>query len=234
MGDADAGIKKLSASQQRRDLTELDEVLPVLGGRLTDLEFLARRIKTGETPRKAAKEIVEQAASEIQKLFLSTGSDEKRAWTPQQAWLLIKQLSKNEDLRYNETLLSDVFKSGGDAALTALEQAEFISIQSHGGRPYSIKPGRPVYSSAFRRLTEDTVLSSKQEMALLSESIKAETQTLEKCEQELHFLGELPKQPAELNGRVQWLLGKIYASQIKIEGYEKQQAELKKVLLSEY
>ncbi|TKX19564.1 putative mitochondrial escape protein [Elsinoe australis] len=234
MGDADAGIKKLSASQQRRDLTELDEVLPVLGGRLTDLEFLARRIKTGETPRKAAKEIVEQAASEIQKLFLSTGSDEKRAWTPQQAWLLIKQLSKNEDLRYNETLLSDVFKSGGDAALTALEQAEFISIQSHGGRPYSIKPGRPVYSSAFRRLTEDTVLSSKQEMALLSESIKAETQTLEKCEQELHFLGELPKQPAELNGRVQWLLGKIYASQIKIEGYEKQQAELKKVLLSEF
>ena len=68
--DAEAGIKKLTPSQRRKDLGELDSVLPALGGRLTDLEFLARRIKAGETPRKAVREIVEQSASEILKMFV--------------------------------------------------------------------------------------------------------------------------------------------------------------------
>jgi hypothetical protein len=54
--DADAeevasGEKRgLTPSQMRTDLDELDGVIQVLGGRLTDLEFLARRIKTGESP----------------------------------------------------------------------------------------------------------------------------------------------------------------------------------------
>ena len=49
--DAQAGEKPLLPSQKREDLSELDECIEVLGGRLTDLEFLARRIKTGETPK---------------------------------------------------------------------------------------------------------------------------------------------------------------------------------------
>jgi hypothetical protein len=53
--DADAeeqaeGDKKLTPSQMRSDLKELDSVIEKLGGRLTDLEFLARRIKSGESP----------------------------------------------------------------------------------------------------------------------------------------------------------------------------------------
>ena len=42
---------KNSSLQQTADLAELDGVIEILGGRLTDLEFLARRIKTGETPK---------------------------------------------------------------------------------------------------------------------------------------------------------------------------------------
>jgi hypothetical protein len=37
-------------SEARQDLGELEHCIETLGGRLTDLEFLARRIKTGETP----------------------------------------------------------------------------------------------------------------------------------------------------------------------------------------
>ena len=48
--DAADGDKKLTPSQKRDDLGELDGCIETLGGRLTDLEFLARRIKTGETP----------------------------------------------------------------------------------------------------------------------------------------------------------------------------------------
>lgn len=42
---------KALPSQYREDLGELDESIETLGGRLTDLEFLARRIKGGETPK---------------------------------------------------------------------------------------------------------------------------------------------------------------------------------------
>lgn len=49
--DIPASESKPLPSQARDDLSELDDCLETLGGRLTDLEFLARRIKTGETPK---------------------------------------------------------------------------------------------------------------------------------------------------------------------------------------
>ncbi len=45
------GEGKVLPSQCRKDLIELDECIETLGGRLSDLELLARRIKTGETPK---------------------------------------------------------------------------------------------------------------------------------------------------------------------------------------
>ena len=48
--DFDSHEDKLTPSQRRKDLGELDDCIGALGGRLTDLEFLARRIKTGESP----------------------------------------------------------------------------------------------------------------------------------------------------------------------------------------
>jgi hypothetical protein len=49
------GEKPLPPSQRRTDLHELDGSIEILGGRLTDLEFLARRIKTGETPNSTSR-----------------------------------------------------------------------------------------------------------------------------------------------------------------------------------
>ena len=238
--DTDSGYEKLTPSQRRKDLHELDDVLPVLGGRLTDLEFLARRIKAGETPKKSAREIVDQSASEILKMFLSAGpgagSEEKRDFTASQAWVLVKQLAgaDNGSLRYNEVLLNPMYGGGADRALAALEQVELISIQSSAGRPYAIRPGRPVYAAAFRKLVNDKVLRSRMDLAVLGECIKQESAAIDKAEQELHLLGELPKQPAELTARVQWLLGKIMTSQTKVEHWETEQAALKKILTSEY
>ncbi|WPH00766.1 mitochondrial escape protein 2 [Acrodontium crateriforme] len=226
--------KKLTPSQKRTDLRELDDVIPLLGGRLTDLEFLARRIKTGETPLKAVREIVDQSASEILKMFLLLGGSETRDWTSAQAWTLVRSLAAQEVLRFNEVLLLDTYKSGGDKALAALEQAELISVQSLNGRPYSIKPGKPVYQSAFQRLVDDKVLSAKMDLALLGDAISGANKSIDKYEQELHLLGKLPKQPAELRSRIQWLLANVATQQSKIEGWEKESAILKKVLQSEY
>ena len=231
--EQDKETKQLTPSQKRQDLRELDECIGQLGGRLTDLEFLARRIKAGETPSKAVKEIVDQSASEILKMFLLSGAED-RLWTTQQAWTLVKRLAGNEILRYNELLLAAPFSSGGDKAIAALEQAELISVQSPNGRPLSVKPGKPVYQPAFKRLVEDRVLAARMDLGLVGDAIGSENKSIDGCEQELRLLGELPKQPGELHGRMEWLLAKIASSQRNIEGYEKESAGLKKILVSEY
>jgi len=235
--------RNLTPSQKRRDLRELDSVIGQLGGRLTELEFLARRIKAGETPTRAVREIVDQASSEIMKMHLlqipgSSGSSDDRNWTAAQAWTLVRQLASTDLLRYNEVLLSDAFKTSGapsgETALAALEQAELITVQSQNGRPYSVRPGKPVYLKAFQQLVDDRVLAAKMDLAMAGEAIAAENRSIDKYEQELRLLGGLPTQPSQLRDRVGWLLGKIAASQTKLESLEKQSAELKKVLQTEF
>jgi hypothetical protein len=230
------GSSKEVPSETRTDLTELDSCLNLLGGRLTDLEFLARRIKTGETPQKAVDEIIEQSASEILKMYIfGIDEAESRHWSPEQAWFLIKQLAENESLRYNEILLDDTYKTNGERTLRALEQAELITIvSSPSGRPSLIKPGKPVYHPAFKRLIEDRVLRSRLDLAILTELVKGENATIEKCESELLKLSEIEGTPAGIGGRVRYLLAKLAKSQEKIEGYELEQGVLKKVLSKEH
>lgn len=176
-----------------KDLQELDEVITVLGGRLTDLEFLARRMKTGQSPKQAVREIIDQSASEILKLFLlsnkppsGSGSGGTK-YSTEQAWTLIKEIAKKESLRYNEVLLSNTFASStapgvenGELALESLANAELITVRSHRGRPQTIQAGKPVYQAAFNALLKDPVLRAKMDLAVLTELAKVEGKTIEK------------------------------------------------------
>ena len=223
--------KNLTPSQRRSDLDELDSVIDVLGGRLTDLEFLARRIKSGESPGSAVRQIIEQSASEILKMYLL---DTDRKWTPQQAWLLIKELAANETLKYNELLLHSLF-SNGEPVLQSLEQAEMISIASKNGRPQSIKPGKPVYQAAFEYLTSDEVLKAKMDLAILGELIAKENKDLDKAETELRLLAELGTNvSSDLKPRVRYLLGKVLASQQNVERMEGEGSLMKKIMKEKF
>jgi hypothetical protein len=182
----------------------------------------------------AVQEIIEQSASEILKMYLLDVDVATRNWTPQQAWLLIKQLAKDEMLRYNEILLSNVYKDGGERTLQALEQAELISISSSNGRPHAIKPGKPVYLAAFKYLTEDDVLRSRLDLAILTQLIGIENKNIDKFESELRLLADLPGQPKQLLPRINWLLNKSQASHAKVEKYEAEGATLKKLLTEQY
>ena len=228
--DTSEDQKNITPSQLRSDLDELDSVINVLGGRLTDLEFLARRIKAGESPGSAVRQIIEQSASEILKMYLL---DTDRKWTPQQAWTIVKELAANENLKYNELLLNTLFSSNGESVLQSLEQAELISISSKNGRPQSIKPGKPVYLSAFQYLTEDDVLRAKMDLAILTELIAAENKNVDKAESELKVLAELPN-ASDLKPRVRYLLGKVLVAQQNVEKMEKEGGGLKKVMRDKY
>ncbi|OJK03285.1 hypothetical protein ASPACDRAFT_50635 [Aspergillus aculeatus ATCC 16872] len=200
------------------NLSDLDSCIQVLGGRVTDLEFMARRIEAGESPLAAVTRIIEQSASEILKMFILGSDTTSKSWTQEQAWHLIKTLANAKDaaLPYNQILLSDLFKDNGEASLRALEQAELISINSVNGCPDVVKPGKPVYRAVFKRLTENKTLSSRLDLEILKQLISVENKSISKYEEELQLLGTLPKQPWELASRIKWLLGKVYSSQNKV------------------
>lgn len=198
-------------------------------------------LSIGQTPKRAIAEIIEQSASEIMKMYLLAVDKGDRKFSIEQAWFLVKALSKDEELRYNEVLLSNTFASSlttsgssGESVLEALSAAELISIKSYKGRPQSIKAGKPVYQAAFKLLTEDTVLKSRLDLAVLTELTKIETKSIDKYEVELNMLGSLPRQPREVGPRVQFLLSKLATSQQKVEAWEKEIGALKKVLTNEF
>ncbi|KAL4801465.1 RNA12 protein-domain-containing protein [Aspergillus unguis] len=226
---------KHKENQKGEDLAELDSCIGVLGGRLTDLEFMAHRIEAGETPRGAVTRIVEQSASEILKMFILGPETDSQKWSRQQAWHLIKTLahSKGGSVPYNHIVQSDLFKSNGQA-LHELEQAELISIVVVNGSPERVKAGRPVYQAVFKRLTENKTLSNRLELELLTQLIGKENKSIGAYEEELLLLGKLPKQPRELTSRIQWLLHKVYSSQSKIERYEAESSALQKALQSQH
>jgi hypothetical protein len=251
-GDQEASTEDkeriLKEGTYRKDLEELDECIESLGGRLTDLEFLARRLKSGQSPKRAVAEIIEQSASEIIKMYFPTatgggggagGGDKK--WSPEQAWYLVREIAQKESLRYNEVLLSNTFASStstsaaanGEAALEALANAELIVVTSHKGRPQTIRAGKPVYQAAFRSLLDDGVLRAKMDLALLTELAKVEAKGIDKVEQELGLLGQLPNMPFQTGERVTYLLNKLEAGQKKIQKFEAEMGELKKVLTTE-
>ncbi|KAI0436877.1 RNA12 protein [Xylaria telfairii] len=241
-GTDNLNLKENEKIADTPDLEGLDDCIGTLGGRLTDLEYLARRIKAGQSPKQAVAEITEQSASEIMKMFLLPGKatdDGEHKWSMEQAWYLVNLLSKNDTLRYNEVLLSDTFSSSltapdGESALEGLANAELITVRSGAGRPRSIVVGKPVYQAAFRQLAADKVLSAKMELARLKELVKIEGATIEKAEKELALLGSLPHQYWGARDRVEYLSNKVQGAQGKIWAYEREIGQLKKVLSTQY
>ncbi|KAI9158394.1 Mitochondrial escape protein 2 [Paramyrothecium foliicola] len=230
------------AQATKPDLAELDECISTLGGRLTDLEFFSRRLRTGQAPRQALTEIVDENATDIVKMFLlGKTSDTERKWSTQQAWHLVKALAKNPSLRYNQILLSPAFASSttpaaadGEAALESLTSAELISVKFHKGRPQTITAGKPLHQAAFSVLQHDSVLRAKMDLAVLSETAKGEAKSIDSVENELALLGSLPKQTSETAGRISYLLKKLEGSHNKIAQLDTEMATLKKILNEEY
>ncbi|KAH6900119.1 RNA12 protein-domain-containing protein [Thelonectria olida] len=224
---------------RRPDLAELDECINTLGGRLTDLEFLARRLRTGQTPKEAVHEIVNETATDVVRMFLlgKSSDTESKKWSPQQAWHLIKSLAQNPTLRYNQIVLSPTFAAStidAETALDSLTSSELIAVKTHQGRPQTITAGKPLHQAAFAVLLHDQVLKAKMDLDILTEVSKAEAKSIDKVETELSLLGSLPRQTGETAGRITFLLAKLEASQAKISQWDQEMGRLKKILNEEY
>jgi RNA12 protein len=157
-----------------------------------------------------------------------------RNWTPEQAWYLIREMAtvKNGIVPYNQLMLSDLFKEHLEEKLRSLEQADLILVISTNSRPHAVKPGRPVYHAAFKRLIEDRVLRSRMDLAILTQLVRNENQIVSRYEDELHLLGNLETLQHQVDPRIQWVLSRLRSSQAKINQYEKESALLRDFLKS--
>ncbi|EEA23126.1 mitochondrial escape protein 2 [Talaromyces marneffei ATCC 18224] len=225
--DDDESSTKPKAPPQ--GLEGLDRCIELVGGRLTDLEFMAHRIKSGESPKSALKHIIEQAAAEIAKAYVfdanSTYTQDAPTWTREQAWYLIKTIAedKNGSVPYSNIIVSDLFNSAdGERTLSALEQKELITVTAVNGRPAAIKPGRPIYHSAFKYLTQDDILRNRLDLGIVREMIARENQTIAKCEAELHLMGDPEKYPSDVKWRMRWVAKRLEDAHWRLEKFERQ------------
>ena len=238
---------------------ELDTSITILGGRLTDLEALATRIISGEGPSLAVAQIVNTSAAEIVKIYFSLGHQQDdpkfpRKWSAEQAWYLITLLTtasaapkpdpgintlsspegiEHGSIRYSSLLLHPLFKSpSGEESVQSLAHSDLINILTHPsglGRPYAIRPGRPVYKAAFAKLLEDKVLKARMELAVSSALVKIEEGNMKDLEEELALL-TICGGGREAGKRMEYLGKKMGVSQAKVEGYELQMEVYKKLL----
>ncbi|OBZ75791.1 Mitochondrial escape protein 2 [Grifola frondosa] len=209
-----------------------------LGGRASDLERLIHKVRNGQLVEEAVEDIITGGVSELRKnAFGDDVEDSKNLqWTREQAWILMKQLSKQPEISYHEVLLEFPFK-GDEAPLRSMEHAELIAIVSTNGRPSTIRAGKPVYRYVFERLVEDSVFRATQDIAFNEKAIAASETIVKACEQELITLKDVDAGTSSWwgsNGAVEkrgnYLLKKMRAAEDKIETLDKQNVNLKKVL----
>ncbi|KAI0721515.1 exonuclease [Cerioporus squamosus] len=209
-----------------------------LGGRASDLESLVHKMRSGMSVEEAVDDIVTRGVSELRKNAFGDDIEDAKSlpWTREQAWILMKQLSKRPEISYHEVLADFPFK-GDETPLRHMEHAELITIGTHNGRPSTIKPGKPVYKFVFERLVSDSIFKATQDIAFNEKVIASAESTVKACEDELLVLKDVDAGTASWWGsqravemREHYLLKKMRAAEQKIESLEKENAKLKKTL----
>ncbi|KAJ7286029.1 RNA12 protein-domain-containing protein [Mycena rebaudengoi] len=243
--DADAASALEFVKRKLKDVDIIldytsDQVTAVerLGGRASDLETLIHKVKSGQRVAEAVEDIITRGVSELRKNAFGDDADDAKSlpWGREQAWGLLKLLSKQSEAPYHQVLLDFPFK-GDEAALRSMEHAELISIGTHHGRPSTIRPGKPVYKYVFERLANDPIFRATQDIAYNEKIIAGAEGTVKACEQELLSLKEIGtdaehwwRGSSAASSRSRYLLNKMQEAAKKIVTLEQKNDELKKVL----
>ncbi|KAF9582484.1 mitochondrial escape protein 2 [Lunasporangiospora selenospora] len=226
----------------REEYPDLIEPVQTIGGRLTDLELFVQKIKGGLTSDEAMHDILTRAVVEVRKNAYDFDNSDGRtlSWTPIQFWTVMKALANTDAVSFDELKIHSLFKND-EAPFSAMEQAELISIVHKNGRPFALRPGKPIYRSAFQEILLDTGFSSVMDLESANYLEKEEMAKVAKYEAELRDLSNLlhtdgswyfggGRVPKEVDTRVKWLMKKLAESHAKVEKYEQQANEAKKAI----
>ncbi|KAF8754138.1 RNA12 protein [Rhizoctonia solani] len=252
-------ISKLSNYEIKQSLGK-DELQAVenLGGRISDLDTLVNKVRSGQSVTDAVKEIIHRGISEMRKNAFGDDLEDAKSlpWTREQAWSLLRALASEDEIPYANVLLEFPFK-GDELALRNMETAELISIGAKDGLPTTIKPGKPVYKHVYRRLVQglpvtlDTPGLSQSKLAYADDIFRAvqtinfnekfiatSLSTIKACEDELTVLKEIGLDlgstilggKGATGARASYLLDKMSQATSKVEKLEAENVKLKKIL----
>lgn len=211
---------------------------------MTDLDELLVKLRSGLTITDSVDDILTRTQIELRKSMYGDDASEAATlpWTRPQAWKIVSSLAAKGEVSYSSLLLAFPFK-GHEDQLRSLEQAEFITITYLNGRPSLVKPGKPLFHAAFRKLVEDQVFAASQAMSFNLEVIASAEKEVQQCEEELLRLKEIGFETGKENkkwlgkerkggveARTEWVLEKMRVAVGKVEGLERENEEVKKVL----
>ncbi|KAF9298565.1 mitochondrial escape protein 2 [Linnemannia elongata] len=228
----------------KEEYGNLTHCVKTIGGRLTDLELFVQKVKSGMGPEDAVNDILGRSVIEVRKNAFDFDSTEKKTlgWTPIQFWAVMKQLAAHDVASFDELKIHPLFKND-ETPFSAMEQAELISINHKNGRPFSIRPGKPIYKAAFQEILSDEGFKAVMDLESTTFLDKEEMAKVVKWEGELRELSTLLHQdgswlfgggrvPKEVDTRVKWLMKKLAESHTKIEKYEQEMIQAKKEVAS--
>lgn len=217
--------------KSEKHISNLEECLEPIGGRMLDLQAFVRRVKSGESARDALNEMIHQAAEQITTFFLNIGDNPNAGsdvtWNTAQIWALMRLLAKQDAIEFDELVKSPLFVSSYDtvSTLSVLEKNDLISLKRDKGLISSITTGRPLYKAAFEEIVRDEKIFKVYESHFYKTLIKLENSKIILMEDEIAKLGRL----SDLNlmkERLEYVSKKIAASTQKVSGYEQQVKEI--------
>lgn len=208
---------------------QIDSCIKPLGGRMLDLQAFVRRVKSSEDPSEALKEMIAQASEQITTFFLSNNAAKNGSatWNTSQVWAIMKLLSENEQINYQDLIKNSLFKSELEtlSTLDALEKNDLISLRREKGILSTINTGRPLYKAAFKDLVKDKKIFKLFENRYYSDLISIENGKISKAEEEIQKVSHLNDLKV-MKARLDYLQSKITSSTEAIIGYEKEIKEI--------
>jgi len=195
-------------------------------------------MRVGQKPAEAVEDIIRQGISELRKRAFGEDADDAPSllWSREQAWAVLRALSRRDTIPYHETLMNAPFR-GEEGPLRNMEHMELITVDMQDGRPSAIRPGRPIYRHVFRRLANDPIFQAVQDLAFNAKLIEKAEATVLACERELQVLRLIGfdsarwwRRTSATGIRAKYLMDKMGNAQATLQKLEKESGELRKVL----
>jgi hypothetical protein len=130
-----------------------------------------------------------KAVAELRKIGFRDDST-KPEWSTIQFFKVAQLLSKKSEIQFDELVTHPIFVNDPSPVLM-MERAGLLSIIHSYGRPYLIKPNRPIFREAFKEMCSDSKLESFMGI-LTNKKLAADcTKKIQDYEQELEVINRI-------------------------------------------
>lgn len=172
--------------------------------------------------------------NEIRKLGLGEDVVDQKSmqWSPVQFWKVVQILSKYDEVSYDKLRFHAIFK-GDEGPIQAMERSGLLTLMYDNGRPYYIRPSRPVYRAAFTEMLADERLSAIMGILTTKQLMGDEEDNIRKVTAEMNNLNTLAGNKTvkrEVSDRLDYLRNALGGSTQRVKDIAAEQGKYKAVV----